>query len=62
MTQDDEAGEKILKRLSLLPEIASTDFSYFSADDIKQAGDKRESRLLAGQDTKSARPKIFRKN
>jgi hypothetical protein len=62
MTQNDEAWQKIFKRLSLLPEIERTGFVYVSADDIKEASDKREPRLLAKQDTKNSRPEIFRRN
>ena len=62
MTQNDEAWEKIFERLPLLTEIERHGFVYVSADEIKEASDKREPRLLAKQDTKSSRPEIFRQN
>ena len=62
MTQNDEAWGKIFERLPLLPEIERQGFVYVSADDIKEASDKREPRLLAKQDTKNSRPEVFKQN
>jgi len=62
MTQNDEAWEKIFKRLPLLPEIEKTGFVYVDADAIKSASDRREPRLLAKQDTKNSRPEIFKRH
>jgi hypothetical protein len=62
MTQNDEAWDKIFERLPLLPEIETSGFVYVSAEDIKNASDKREPRLLAKQDTKNSRPDVFKHN
>jgi hypothetical protein len=62
MTQNDEAWDKIFERLPLFPEIERTGFVYVSAEDIKNASDKREPRLLAKQDTKNSRPDVFKHN
>jgi len=62
MTQNDAAWEKIFERLPLMPEIERQDYVYVSADDIKEASDKREPRLLAKQDTKNSRPEVFKHN
>jgi len=62
MTQNDEAWAKIFERLPLFPEIERTGFVYVSAEDIKNASDKREPRLLAKQDTKNSRPDVFKHN
>jgi hypothetical protein len=62
MTQNDEAWAKIFDSLRLMPEIDRNGFVYISADDIKKAGDKREPRLLAKQDTRNSRPEVFRQN
>jgi len=61
MTQNDEAWEKIFDRLPLLAVIEKQGFVFVSADDIKEASDKREPRLLAKQDTKNSRPEIFKR-
>jgi len=60
MTQNDEAWDKIFEHLPLLSEIDKSGFVYVSAEDIKNASDKREPRLLAKQDTSDLRPKVFR--
>jgi len=60
MTQNDDAWEKIFEHLPLLSEIDKSGFVYVSAEDIKNASDKREPRLLAKQDTSDLRPKVFR--
>ena len=60
MTQNDDAWEKIFEHLPLFSEIDTSGFVYVSADEIKNASDKREPRLLAKQDTSDLRPKIFR--
>ena len=62
MTQNDEAWEKIFERLPLLADIERQGFVFVSADDIKEASDKREPRLLAKQDTKNSRPEVFKKH
>jgi hypothetical protein len=62
MSQNDEAWEKIFERLPLLEEIQRKGFVFVSADDIKEASDKREPRLLAKQDTKSSRPEVFKRH
>jgi hypothetical protein len=61
MTQNDEAWGKIFDNLPLLPEIKHQGFVYITADEIKEVG-KREPRLLAKQDTKNDRPKVFKLN
>jgi len=45
MTQNDEAWAKIFDSLRLMPVIDLHCFVSIRADDIKKAGDKRESRL-----------------
>jgi len=62
MTQNDEAWEKIFERLPLLADIERQGFVFVSADDIKEASDKREPRLLAKQDTKNSRPEVFKRH
>jgi hypothetical protein len=59
MALNDEAWGKIFDRLCLFPEIKKHGFFSVSADDIKAASDKREPRLLAGQDTKNSLPEIL---
>ncbi len=62
MTQNDGAWKKIFESLPLLPEIERNGFVYVSADELKNASDRREPRLLAKQDTKNSRPEIFKQN
>lgn len=62
MTQNDTAWGKIFDRLPLLPTIEQHGFAYVSADEIKEASDKREPRLLAKQDTKDSRPEVFKRH
>jgi len=62
MTQNDDAWGKIFNSLPLLSEIEKNGFVYVSAEQLKNASDKREPRLLAKQDTSELRPKVFRHN
>ena len=60
-SQHDAAWQRVFEHTDLLRQIQEQGFAYISAKQLKTFG-RREPRLMAKQDTLSARPAIFREH
>jgi hypothetical protein len=58
-SKHDRAWQQVFERTSLLSKIEDAGYAYISAHELKTFG-QREPRLMAKQDTLSARPGIFK--
>ncbi len=61
LSKHDTAWQRVFDHSNLLQQIQSQGYAYISAEQLKVIG-RREPRLMAKQDTLSARPAIFKEH